>query len=230
MKTSTKIFIAYLFVIASILTLVAGGYFIATRFGPDLHVKYSPSDLRAYEAKNGIGAVSGSATLADLMTGAFREEGGVAFDDYLTQEEITAAVNETSDRDGMLSDFAIRFHADGTIEMTFTAGTNFKPIYAFIPEVGNIGPYLRMATGCRIYYKFAPVLLEDGTFEAESLKTQLGLFEVQINQTVETMTLAGTAVNRAIRDLPALRIDEFEVLEGRIHVRGILPILVRTAS
>jgi hypothetical protein len=223
MNNSGKGLIKFLVVLVVIAAVLIGGYFIVFRTGKTVGVKSTAADLQSYTDKTGVTFDENSAGYMDYLTGKYKALGSKEVKGFLTQEEVTAIINKTTATDGVFKNFSVKFNADGTAEASFTVGNNIEPFYTVVPQARDYDKFIKMAVGSPVYYKVDLNYLGGNKFQSTSLNAQFGMIPLPIDTVTEQTTPAGTMVNGILTGMAGLKIDKFEIVEGRINFEGTIP-------
>ena len=233
-----------LYVLLCILILLAGLIFYVLGslffFPPkDLGVRYTPADYASVVKKIGM-QKDKAPTTGDIGDYKYVYSGSKNLDAMFTQEELTAWLNEGRPSYFALKNTQIRINKDNTVEVS--GKVNFDTVkYIIAKNIPNVDwkkVPIPIPSKANVYVKSNDpgAIVSAAVSSADEGKTpyipggsiisaNIGLIPVPISVlSNNNLSIIISTIKTIIeKDLPGVRIDKLEVLDGKIHFVGQIP-------
>jgi hypothetical protein len=217
------------FVVALALVLGIGWYLVSSP-KVDLDVSWTEEDFNSYLEKGGIIFDESHASMEDIFAGNFTTEGVVRVDALITNSELTAVANMSTNENSIMKDVQIKCVGEDTLEMSGVTG-NLTNLITVFPELEEFRNYFALGENKPIYMKSTLYYdKETQRFEGTTMEMYVGKIKMPIDEANNNLRKGGNVINDIVKSLEGFTVNEFKVTEEGFNFDGTIPKAIRSAG
>ena len=202
--------------------LIGGGYAIYKMNQPK-DVKFDENDVESFYEKVGIDNNDYLPSVEEILAGQAMPSGELRIDDSFTSAEITAVIQDASDRKDYFQEVNVRFIGEDNVEVFATVSEDIDDIYDIAPDLENYDFVIQKLKGQQIYYVGDVVYDKNAGFQLEVEKLKVGLFKIPVDMINEYDSVIEELLNNTVIDIGGFGIESMKIEEDSLDFIGTIP-------
>lgn len=192
-----------------------------------VNIEFDEKDLSSVYEKLNIDNDDNTPSVNDLLFNKFYvSDQPVLVDTTLTNEEITALLDDIASKDDYITNIQINMIEDDLFEMTF----NISNVDDLLHEVNKLSPSLgdldfvsKILDEKEVYYKGTVEYNGENGMELDYEKINVGILPIRFDAANQVIDVLEDVINTGIDNMPALSIETFEITEDGLRFEGTIP-------
>jgi hypothetical protein len=205
-------------------------YFMISSPAKVVDVEWTQQDFVTYKEKIGNNFDDSHASMEDIFAMNFTTSGVIPIDEMVTNAELTAVANMSTNGNSMAKDIKINCLGNDEIEMSAVIG-DISPLIDQFPFLEKYETGLKLIENKEIYM-YSTLYYDEATglFGGETKELYVGKVKVPISQANDTLRPGGSALNDALSNLSGFSVNSFEVTETGFDFDGTIPETLESAG
>jgi len=202
--------------------LIGGGYAFYKMSQPK-DVKFDKKDVESFYDKVGIDNEDYLPSVEEILAGKAFPSGELKINDSFTSAEVTAVIQDASDKDDYFQDVNVRFIGKDQVEVFATVSENIDNIYEIAPDLETYDFVIDRLKGQQLYYVGDVSYDEENGFNLSVDELKVGLFKIPADMINEYSETVESLLNSTVVNMGGFGIESMKISEDNLDFVGSIP-------